>query len=181
MKLGYKLIAIVLLFFVTACDEEINGIVVDAETGRPIEGAVILVEWMEEKGLPGLRISESYKVVEVMTDKEGKAHIEGVFSPFVDPPYVAVYKKGYVAWSNRFIFPNYKKRTDFKWENDYMFKLEKFKEEYSYQKHVSFISNAVRGRGASEGKRLMADAYRWEELKAMEEMRKEWMNKSKGY
>jgi hypothetical protein len=149
----------------TSCDGEITGIVVDAETGQPIEGAVILVEWTKAKGVPGMSYTESYKVVEVVTDKEGKASIAGVSSPLVDAPDVTVYKKGYVAWNNHFIFPDWKKRTDFKWENNNVFKLEKFKSEYSYDKHTSFIREAIRSHATSEKKQLIKKAYEWEEYK----------------
>jgi hypothetical protein len=169
MKLKQIFLAILLsLFIVTGCEGEITGIVVDAETGQPIEGAVILVEWTKQHGL-GLTYTESYKVVEVVTNKEGKASISGVLSPFVDAPDVTVYKKGYVAWNNHFIFPDYKKRTDFKWENNYVFKLEKFKPEYSYAKHISFIREAHNFGMASEKKQLLNKAYEWETDNALEE------------
>ena len=168
MKLRQIFLAILFLFMMVGCEGTITGIVVDAETGQPIEGAVILVEWTKAKGLPGMTYTESHKVVEVVTDKEGKASIEGVLSPMVSAPRITVYKKGYVAWNNKLIFPDCKKRTDFKWENNYVFKLEKFKPEYSYIKHTGFISSAILV-GAFEKKQLMYKAIRWEELKASEE------------
>ncbi len=170
MKVRQIFLAILLsLFIVTGCEGTITGVVVDAETGQPIEGAVILVEWTQAKGLPGMSYTESYKVVEVVTDKEGKASIEGVSNPMVSAPRVTVYKKGYVAWNNEFIFPDWKKRTDFKWENHYVFKLEKFKPEYSYDKHTSFINYSMNFGMASKEKQIMNHAIRWEELKASEE------------
>ena len=173
MKLRHIFLAILflLLFVATGCEGEITGIVVDAETGQPIEGAVILVEWTKVEGIIGMTHTESYKVVEVVTDKEGKASIEGVSSYFVSMPRVTVYKKGYVAWNNEFIFPDWKKRTDFKWENNYIFKLEKFKPEYSYDKHISFI-RASMGMTLDQ-KKIMYKAIRWEDLKASEEMREQ--------
>jgi len=168
MKLRYAILAILLLCLITGCEGPITGIVVDAETGKPIEGAVILVEWTIVKGLPGLTHTESYKVVEVVTDKDGKASITGVANPLVDPPRVTVYKKGFVAWNNEFIFPDWKKRTDFKWLNNYVFKLEKFRPDYSYDKHQDFVSFSI-SVGASAQKKQMFNAIRWEELKAVEE------------
>lgn len=170
MKLRQIFLAIIFLFLMAGCEGEITGIVVDAETGQPIEGAVILVEWTEVAGLPGMTHTESHKVVEVVTDKEGKASIEGVLSPFVDAPDVTVYKKGYVAWNNHYIFPDWKKRTDFQWENNYVFKLEKFKPEYSYVEHTGFISSAILSHMAMEKKTIMFNAYKWEGHKASEEM-----------
>jgi hypothetical protein len=179
MRLKYLILIICLLFIITGCDREITGIVVDAETGQPIEGAIVLVEWTKAKGLPGLSYTESYKVVEAVTDKEGKASIDGVFSPFISAPRVTVYKKGYVAWNNTFIFPDWKKRTDFKWENDYVFKLEKFKPEYSYVKHTGFIGFAILDNIAFEKKKLMNNATDWEHKKASEE--RDENRKKKGY
>jgi hypothetical protein len=48
-----------------------TGTVQDAETGAPIEGAVVFVEWTKTKGLPGLTSTKVYKIVEVETDKDG--------------------------------------------------------------------------------------------------------------
>lgn len=124
-----------MLLFITGCYAEITGTVVDAETGKPIEGAVVLVEWTKTHGF-GHTYTESYKVVEAITDKDGKATIAGTFSPTVNVPHVTVYKKGYVAWNNEMIFPDYKKRTDFKWKNGYVFRLERFKPEYTYDMHT---------------------------------------------
>ena len=163
MKLRQIFLAIMLLFMMIGCDKTITGIVVDAETGQPIEGAVILVEWTKVKGLPGMTHTESYKVVEAVTNKEGKASIEGVVAYFVSMPDIAIYKKGYVVWNNHYIFPDWKKRTDFKWENNYVFKLEKFKSVYSYDKHTRFIHMSHNHSMALEKKPLFLKAYRWEE------------------
>ena len=110
--LKYAFIVLALIFLTAGCYGEITGTVIDAETGQPIEGAVVLVEWTVTKGL-GLTYTQSYQVIEVVTDKDGKATVSGVFNPFVNPPHVTIYKKGYVAWNNEYIFPDYKKRTDF--------------------------------------------------------------------
>ena len=166
MKIKHLFLAVMMSFLSTGCYGEITGTVVDAETGKPIEGAVILVEWTKTKGL-GLTHTESYKVVEVLTDKEGKATISGTFSPFVDYPDVAVYKKGYVAWSSRIIFPDHINRTDFKWKNNYVFRLEHFKPEYSYIDHSSFIGRAINA-GLSD-KKIIYEAYKWERKKASKE------------
>lgn len=171
MKIKQIFLAIIFLFVITGCEGTITGIVVDAENGQPIEGAVILVEWTKVKGIPGMTHTESYKVVEAVTNKEGKASIEGVAAYFVSMPRVTVYKKGYVAWNNEYVFPDWKKRTDFKWENNYVFKLEKFKPEYSYDKHIAFI-RASMGMTLDQ-KKIMYKAIRWEDLKASEEMREQ--------
>lgn len=151
------LLIILILFLTTGCYATIIGKVIDAETGEPIEGAVILVEWTKTRGL-GLTYTESYKVIEAITDKDGKVTVSGVSSPFVNPPSITVYKKGYVAWNNKFIFPDYKKREDFNYKDGITIKLELFEKEYSRSDHVFFLHSIIH-RG-----KLIDEAYRWEEL-----------------
>ncbi|TAL24111.1 MAG: carboxypeptidase regulatory-like domain-containing protein, partial [Nitrospirae bacterium] len=152
MRIKYICLAMAVLFLAACGYKPITGTVVDAETGKPIEGAVVLVEWTKAEGVPGLTSTKSFKVIEKLTDKDGKVTIEGISDISVDPPDLTVYKKGYVAWNNESIFPEYKKRTDFKWKNGYVFKLERFKPEYSYVEHTSFIHSAI-NLGLGEGKK----------------------------
>jgi len=149
----------------TGCYGPITGTVVDAETGKPVEGAVVVVEWTKRIGF-GHHYTKSHKLIETLTNKEGKVIIPGVCRPLLDPVDVTVYKKGYVAWNNYSIFPDDTKRTDFKW-GDYTFKLERFKPDYSYDKHVSFISDAAHF--VFGNKKLISQAYQWEESKASRE------------
>lgn len=168
MRFGHIILLIVVLFIFAGCYATITGTVVDAETAEAIEGAVILVEWTKTKGL-GLTHTESYRVIEAVSDKDGKVTITGFFNPFVNPPDVTVYKKGYVAWNNKFIFPDYKKREDFKWQNGYVFRLERFKPEYTHNAHVSFIHGAINYGLSGSDKKLMEETIRWEQLKALQE------------
>ena len=78
----------------------ITGTVIDAETMKPIEGAVVMVEWTKQEGF-GDYHTASVKVLEAVTDKNGKVSLEGIFNLLVDSPTVAVYKPGYVTWSSR--------------------------------------------------------------------------------
>ncbi len=128
-----------LLLLLSGCYLPITGRVIDEETQQPIEGAVVLVEWTKTHGF-GEYWTESYKVVETLSDNNGNIKIAGCNSPFVNPPDVTVYKAGYVAWNNKRIFPTYDKRTDFEWRNGSVFKLEKFLHSYSYLEHRLFIA-----------------------------------------
>lgn len=169
MKTKYLIAIITLLFLTSGCYGSIIGTVVDAETSKPIEGAVVLGEWTKRHGI-GDYHTESVKVVEVVTDKEGKFKISGILDPFVDPPDVTVYKKGYICWSSRIIFPDYRNRTDFRWDKTYTFRLEHFKPEYSYDEHYYFITSAARPENATEKKSLFLKAYdEWEKEKAIRE------------
>ena len=151
----------------------ISGTVVDAETGKPIEGAVVLVEWTRTSGKwIGLRATSSYKAIETTTDETGKFTVPDVLNPLVDPPHLTIYKKTYVGWNSQFIFPDYKKRMDFKWGKGNLFKLEKFSESYSYDKHVDFIGLCIGLSQNFEEKMEIYNAYEWERNLAFLERRK---------
>jgi hypothetical protein len=171
-KVKIILIAVLFITVVSAvCYAGITGTVIDAETQKPIEGAVVLVEWTKTKGVPGMATTESYKVIEVLTDKEGKVTVSGVLNPLVNPPHVTVYKKGYVAWNNEYIFPDYKKRTDFKWENGCVIRMEHFNSSQSYDGHISFIYTVIRSTLAHEKKIKMINAIDWEADLARQEVK----------
>ena len=110
--------------------KEIIGTVIDAKTGQAIEGAVVLVEWFKTEGVPGLTSTKVYKAVEAVTDNHGKFTIENVKKLLIDPPDVTVYKKGYVAWNDKYIFPDYKHRVDFKWGKTSVISLDRFEPDY---------------------------------------------------
>jgi len=129
---------------------------------------VVMVEWKTTRGY-GLSYRETYKVFEGVTNGDGEISIPGVYHPFVHPPDVTVYKQGYVAWNSRFIFPNgYINRTDFEWRNDYVFLLEKFKPEYSYVEHSSFVTSC-KGHSFIEQKKQMFKATQFERDMASKE------------
>jgi hypothetical protein len=109
-----RLAITLMLVLLTGCYKPISGTVVDSDTNAPIEGAVVMVEWTKTHGI-GDHWTESYKVADTVTDKEGKFTLPGCYRPFVNEPDVTIYKKGYVAWSSRWIFPDRRNRTDFKW------------------------------------------------------------------
>ena len=115
------------------------GTVVDAETGKPIEGVIVYGEWDITKGI-GLTATYRYKRVETVTDKEGKFYLPGVWRPFVNYPQIVIYKRGYIAWRNDFIFPDYKKRDDSRWKIISTYRLERFiKGRYLHTRHTGFI------------------------------------------
>lgn len=160
-------LAIIIVLIGAACSAGMSGTVVDTETGKPIEGAVVLVEWTVTKGVPGLSYGKTYKVVEKVTNKEGKFRFLGVLNPFVNPPIIVVYKKGYVAWNNKYIFPTWAKRTDFEYKDNAIIRLEFFKKEFAYHDHVAFISSAAI---SGSGGKLFEDAYLWERILVRKEM-----------
>ncbi len=167
MKIRLMVIIAIMVFVVAGCYIPVSGQVIDAQTNKPIEGAVVLVEWTKTKGY-GFTYTESYKVAETVTDKDGKFNLPGCYSPFVNGPDVTVYKKGYVAWSSRWIFPGMRSRPDFKWGMN-IFKLEYFKEEYSFVDHTDFIRASTNLSLNSKAKTNIYDAFSWEDQKASKE------------
>jgi hypothetical protein len=173
--MNMRLLITLTLVLLAGCYRPISGTVVDADTNAPIEGAVVLVEWTKTHGI-GNYSTESYKVAETVTDKDGKFTLPGCYSPFVNEPNVTIYKKGYVAWSSRWIFPDRRNRTDYKWRNEYTFRLAHFDNAYSYDEHTVFISLSINSPLGSN-KDLMKKAYRWEELQASKELDEKYRKK----
>lgn len=151
----------------SGCYMGITGHVIDAETQQPIEDAVVLVEWTKTHGI-GDHSTESYKVADAVSGKDGKFVLPGCFSPFVNKPDMTIYKKGYVAWSSRWVFPDWQHRADFKWGNN-VFKLEHFKEGYSYIDHTDFITSSINESINFKAKKNIYNAFSWEDQMASKE------------
>jgi len=172
MKIHHLIALVALLSIILGCYFGITGKVIDAETNQPIEGAVVLVEWTKTKGY-GLTYTESYKVTETLSDKDGKFDLPGCYSPFLNEPDVTIYKKGYVAWNNKYIFPSYKKRENFQWGSGYTFKMDKFKKTYSFINHQSFIDVAASLSTELTKKEKIIKAYEdWEAKEVIQERNK---------
>ena len=143
MTFSHLVAMLIAVSFLTSCYLPISGKVIDADTQQPIEGAVVLVEWNEQHGF-GLTYHTVYKTAETETNKEGKFSLPGAYSLFVDQPYLVIYKSGYVAWRNDDIFPDYEKRSNGdRWRHNSVYKLEKFKDEYSLFKHSMFMDTGI--------------------------------------
>lgn len=122
----------------TACTKEPapgpTAVVIDAETGQPIEGAIALAQWFGAGGGAmfegGTLVLEKAK--ETYSDKDGRVYIDGFWvrrQLFLPPPgpRLTVYKPGYVLWDSEEICP-FGKRTDFD-EQHRTVKLLKFETE----------------------------------------------------
>ncbi|MFZ2629949.1 MAG: hypothetical protein WA081_10800 [Desulfosalsimonadaceae bacterium] len=86
----------------------VSGRVVDANTGEPIEGAAVAIEWIHYKwGPPGLPTPREYLGTTVMlTDPQGSFTIPRYLWRSY---YMGVYKEGYICWSSEDIFNPYGK------------------------------------------------------------------------
>jgi len=91
-------------------DKEIKGSVVDVETGRPIEGAIVIGMWALTQ-IPGEGFGGYAKIQVVITDKEGNFTIPSwtTFKPWKLlsvthglAPKIVIYKPGYkLYWSTK--------------------------------------------------------------------------------
>lgn len=121
----------------------ITGKVVDAETGKPIPGALVLVQWWVGHGI-GFTYHTVYKTVETQTDEEGKFGIPGAYYPLVDPPKMLIFSRGYIPWRND---SDFEMREDYQkviWKNNDIYRLKKLKPDYSRDFLNIFISSGFR-------------------------------------
>ncbi|HEY9060908.1 MAG TPA: hypothetical protein VIO64_10475 [Pseudobacteroides sp.] len=163
-----------------------TAIVVDDETGKPIEGAVALAIWRGYKddctfvqgiegGCWGFKKAE-----EALSDKEGRVEIKDFWRTTKGPgkwgsaydPRLTVYKFGYVCWDQKEIFePNYKwtKRTDFD-KTHRIVRLKKWSEGFSFREHASFEDGVTNGDATLSTAPLFTKAFRTEGPAIAEEL-----------
>jgi hypothetical protein len=79
-------------------DGPYEGRIVDADTGEPIEGVVVLATWSREYPNAGGASHEYHDAEETVTDENGEYIISGkgvkVLSNVI-PPYLLIFKAGY--------------------------------------------------------------------------------------
>ncbi len=145
-----------------------TAVVVDADTNEPIEGAVAIAIW--RKGSSDRTWFEgasekATRIEEAVSDKEGKIHIDDFWDFQLLPtwkPHLTIYKPGYVCWDQEYIFPSWDERSDFDKEHRVV-KMEKWKEEYSYVKHESFIMHCTRMEYDGAREKLFLKAFQGEQ------------------
>ena len=110
------MIGLTVLVSVSGCGIKgiIKGQVVDAETGKPIEGAAVAVRWLKyEFGPP---FSSGYKNIETAEDLTDPAGFFRIPKYAGRKHYLGVYKKGYICWDSMYIFhplgTNYEERIE---------------------------------------------------------------------
>jgi len=95
---------IVYLIFTSGCgfiawrDGPYKGKVIDAETGKPLEGVVVLGVWYKELPSPGGTVGSYFDAQETVTNKNGDFKVKGlglqIFST-VSEMHVLIFKAGY--------------------------------------------------------------------------------------
>jgi len=79
-------------------DGPYKGRVIDAETGKPIEGVVVLGVWSKVLPSPGGAVSSYYDAQEAVTDKNGDFEVKGLgleFFSTIGGMNVLIFKAGY--------------------------------------------------------------------------------------
>jgi hypothetical protein len=130
-----------LLLWRAAPGRPIEAQVVDAQTGQPLAGAVVVGVWTREAGLPGFYYRKLVGVIEMETDSQGRFTLGRPWSLFSRQESVTVYKFGYIAWNNLFLFPLMERRQDS--QVPPTVPIERFPEAGSHRRHIGFIEMAT--------------------------------------
>lgn len=151
----FMLMAFCLCCASSGCSPGATFKVIDAKTGKPIEGAVTAAWWTARKGFGGLSHGYTKKVVESVTDAEGIFSIPSYGGSFSAKPRIKVYKPGYIGWDTRQIYLGYLKnakgspscidRVNYTYASQPI-ELEPWPEnnpEFSYRSHYYFLYDGI--------------------------------------
>lgn len=183
MKIGKRptILLMIAAMTMTACfyrteketaDPGPTAIVVDNETGEPIEGASAMAVWWAERSLSwfeGSFISAPMQLEYTVSDAEGRIFIPDFWKEGKNPV-LSVYKCGYVCWNQLYVKGG-GKRNDFDKENRVV-QLKKWPEDFSFIKHYQFISFFVT-RGLLQASNFYKDIYECEVDYRVKERRQE--------
>ncbi|MCJ7602769.1 MAG: carboxypeptidase-like regulatory domain-containing protein [Desulfobulbaceae bacterium] len=106
-------------------DKDIKGKVVDAVSGKPIQGVVVYAGWSSSFPTPAGPKYEYYDLYETTTDENGDFFIQGqgfMFFTTVESPSISLFKAGYDDMYLHDLGEKFKKYSRFKknvrWEED---------------------------------------------------------------
>ena len=141
----YSIIGLTLLVFVgVGCAQggPIRSQVLDAQTGKPVPGAVVLGVWTKTVGF-GFTRTERVGVREADVDADGRFTLDRPDGTSSADESITVYKFGYVAWNNKEVFPTYERRKDTSVPAQIL--LELFPPGTSHVRHMNFVDGVTRG------------------------------------
>jgi hypothetical protein len=133
-----------------------DGLVLDAETERPVTGATVAASWAFERGI-GLTGPLGAREVVVETGADGRYRIGTLTdlptgsSTRVRRFTLIVYHKGHVGWRSDRRFPSGQPRRDFSQRGNRV-RLEKWAPEYRHYAHLVYLGggDAIRTAAAWE-------------------------------
>lgn len=134
-------------------EPEPTAVIIDAETGEPVEGAVALAVWWGSMAIGGVGgggggLPVAREVKETVSDSKGRIYIDDFWDWHVfesDYPHLSVYKCGYSCW-NRYRKFGGGKRYDFD-EKNKIVRLEKWPNNFSALDHLWFINSRITQHG----------------------------------
>jgi len=177
----------------SSSEKQPTVIVVDAETGESIEGAVAMAVWRKRTWQRWFEGGELVveRIEEAVSDKEGKVYVEGFWDwrfhdllrgndkdlPVLDrSPSLTIYKPGYICWDRYLVYLGKitVNRLDFskeeriarmkKWPYGAKVRDEWETDDYSFTRHEGFIFSVTGGDYFEAPQRLFQEAFWGAEL-----------------
>jgi hypothetical protein len=130
-----------------------DGIVVDADTERPIAGALVAASWAFERGV-GFQAPLAAQEVVTETGADGRYQIPRIdtlpsgLSARVRRFTIVVYHRGHVGWRSDRRFPGRLARRDFSQRGNRV-RLEKWMPTFAHAEHLIFLGGGPRIRTAA--------------------------------
>jgi hypothetical protein len=127
-----------------------DGIVLDADTDRPIAGATVAAAWAFERGI-GLRAPSGAHEFVTETGADGRYVVPKLddmpagASARVRRFTLTVYHRGHVAWRSDRLFPGREARRDFSQRGSRV-RLERWQSSMRHAEHVAFLGGGSRVR-----------------------------------
>jgi hypothetical protein len=142
-----------------------EGRVVDADTGNPIPDAVVQCTWAFVRGV-GNATPQASRSTSVRTDVDGRYLVPALrqlptgLSTRLSRFSMVIYKKGYAAYRNDFVFAGKRRRhhTFSQWEN--RVRLTRWSPELSHARHLLFIGGGLHQVGGWEALAAAAELDR---------------------
>lgn len=151
--------------------QEPTAIVVDANTGEPIEGAVALAIWRKHSITKRAWWEGGTTVVarveEAVSDKEGKLYIDDFWDWHLFKnryPHLTIYKPGYICWDQEFIYiEEYKweRRSDFS-KDARIVRMNQWPKGFSFNGHSRFVSSVTSGDAHEAPQRKFVSTFDYE-------------------
>jgi hypothetical protein len=101
-------------------DGPYEGRILEADTGKPIEGAVVLAVWYKERPTVAGAMSTYYDARETVTDKNGNFSVPGMgleILSSVAVPSILVFKAGY-EYMGLWAWQAFKNAAKVRWEGE---------------------------------------------------------------
>jgi hypothetical protein len=130
-----------------------DGIVMDADSDRPVAGALVAGAWAFERGI-GFQAPLSAEEVVVETGADGRyliprlQELPGGLSTRVRRFTLIVYQRGYAGWRSDHRFPGREPRRDFSQRGNRV-RLEKWQPTYQHAEHLVFLGGGQKVRAAA--------------------------------